>query len=138
MPFAGSPLTAESPEGDFAVLAATSVAGQRERLAFDIVRDERADFAEGFLGASTLLARTLLGQPLGAVLPYVQDDIVEVRVIMIAPSERSGDPDASAVRQAAIERAVSRSQELDAVRLALTVDVKWGDYDPEGITSADE
>ncbi len=28
MPFAGSPLTAESPEGDFAVLAATSVAGQ--------------------------------------------------------------------------------------------------------------
>ncbi len=27
VPFAGSPLTAESPQGDFAVLAATSVAG---------------------------------------------------------------------------------------------------------------
>ncbi len=27
VPFAGLPLTAESPEGDFAVLAATSVAG---------------------------------------------------------------------------------------------------------------
>ncbi len=28
VPFAGSPLTAESPEGDFVPLAATSVAGQ--------------------------------------------------------------------------------------------------------------
>ncbi len=40
MPFAGSPLTAESPEGDFALLAATSVAGQPG--------DAQHEFALGF------------------------------------------------------------------------------------------
>ena len=112
--------------------------GDRERLAVDIVPDEFADFEQGFLGASTLLARALLGQPLGAELPYALDDIVGVHILAISPSERSVDPDVVAARQAATDRAVHRSQEADAIRLALTVDVKWGDYDPEGIASSEE
>ena len=50
------------------------------------------------------------------------------------------DPDtgAAANRQAVIQQAVERSEVLDMARLALTVDVKWGSYDPDGILPGDE
>ena len=37
-----------------------------------------------------------------------------------------------------IQQAVERSEALDMARLALTVDVKWGAYDPDGILPGDE
>ena len=37
-------------------------AGVSERLAFDLVPDEQADFANGFLGVGTPLAQAILGQ----------------------------------------------------------------------------
>ncbi len=40
--------------------------GAGELLAVDIVSDSQADFASGFLGAGTLLARAILGQPAGS------------------------------------------------------------------------
>jgi hypothetical protein len=107
--------------------------GQTEQLAFDIVPDEAADFANGFLGVGTPLAQVLLGNPAGSTLPYRMADIQEVRIISIAPSRRAPAGDAAARRQAASEEAVSKANLDDAVRLALTVDVKWGDYDPEGL-----
>jgi hypothetical protein len=35
-------------------------------------------------------------------------------------------------------QAVERSKAQDMARLALTVDVKWGSYDPDGILPGDE
>ena len=37
-----------------------------------------------------------------------------------------------------IQQAVERSEALDMARLALTVDVKWGAYDPDGVLPGDE
>jgi len=108
-------------------------AGEAERLIFDIVPDRAADFAAGFLGAGTLLARAIMGRPVGSVIPYAAGDAMEVHILSVALSEREADDRASASRRAAIQEAVSRSNQEEMVRLALTVDVKWGDYDPEGI-----
>jgi hypothetical protein len=108
-------------------------AGRGERLTFDIVPDRAADFAAGFLGAGTLLAQAIMGRPVGSVVTYPVGDMTEVRILSVARSRRVADEDASAARQAAIQEAVDRSNLEEMVRLALTVDVKWGDYDPEGI-----
>ena len=107
--------------------------GGVERLAFDIVPDAQADFAAGFLGVGATLARALLGRRAGEVVHYRLADVVQARIVSVAPSIRPASPDHSAARQAAIQEAVSRSDREDMVRLALTVDVKWGDWDPERV-----
>jgi hypothetical protein len=107
--------------------------GSRERLAFDIVPDSQADFGTGFLGASTPLAQAVLGQCAGSSVPYQAEDIREVHILTVAPSHRIARDDIAANRQAVIQRAVSKSDLENAVRFALTVDVKWGNTDPEGI-----
>ncbi len=112
--------------------------GEGERMAFDIVPDKLADVSAGFLGASTPLAKALRGQAAGSVVPYHVADIKEVRVLSVGVSQRAPDPDAAVAREAAVREAVRKSDLVDTVRLALTVDVKWGDYDPEGIVPDEE
>jgi hypothetical protein len=105
--------------------------GDSEELAFDVVPDDAADFDAGFLGASTPLARAIMGRPAGSRVRYTVGDIVEVRVLSVARSERSADQDAAAERDAATREAVNRAEAEDTIRLALTFSSKWGDYDPE-------
>jgi hypothetical protein len=112
-----------------------SESGDVERLAFDVVADEQADFASGFLGAGTPLAQALLGQPAGATVPYAVADEVEVRILSVRPSQRAPAPEVAAAREAAAQEAVSKANMEEMVRLALTVDVKWGDTDPEALES---
>jgi hypothetical protein len=100
---------------------------------FDIVPDSDADFAAGYLGAGTPLAQAIMGQPAGSRVPYRAADIVEVRILTVTPSVNAPSGQAAANRQAVIEEAVSRSELADTLRLALTVDVKWGDYDPDAL-----
>jgi hypothetical protein len=107
--------------------------GAAEQMAFDVVPENRADFDAGFLGAGTPLARAILGHPAGSRLPYRVADIVEVRILAVGPAVSPPPGDTAASRQAVIDEAVSRSNLADTLQLALTVDVKWGDYDPEGI-----
>ena len=108
-------------------------AGDSERLIFDIVPDRAADFASGFLGASTPLAQAIMGHPAGSVVPYRVSDMVEVHILAVALSERRAAEDAAETRQALTQEAVERAKLDEMVQLALTVNVKWGDYDPEGI-----
>jgi len=107
--------------------------GAGERLALVVVPDKEADFAAGFLGAGTPLARALLGQRPGSVVPYQQGDIREVRILTVTPGARVPETGADASRQAVIQRALDKADLEDALRLALTVDVKWGEYDPEAL-----
>ncbi len=107
-------------------------AGRGERVAFDIVPDEQADFAAGFLGAGTPLARALAGRRAGESVAYSQADISEARVITVAPSQRRPGAEAAERRQAAA-RAERKANVEESIQLALTVNVKWGDYDPEGL-----
>jgi hypothetical protein len=108
----------------------STVEGDAERLAFDIVPDEAADFAAGFLGASTPLARAIMGRPAGTIVPYVAGDIIRATILSVRLSERAADTDAAAVRDAATREAVERANTEDTIRLALTFSSKWGDYDP--------
>lgn len=112
--------------------------GAGERLAVVIVPDKQADLAAGFLGAGTPLARALLGQRLGSVVAYKQGDIREVRILSIAPGAPVPKTGADASRQAVIQKALEKADLEDALRLALTVDVKWGEYDPEALVPDEE
>ncbi|MBN1138423.1 MAG: GreA/GreB family elongation factor [Anaerolineae bacterium] len=107
--------------------------GAGERLALVVVPDKQADFGRGFLGAGTPLGRALLGQRPGSLIGYNQDDIREVRIVSVAPGAPAPKTGADASRQAVIQKALEKSDLEDALRLALTVDVKWGKYDPEAL-----
>ena len=107
--------------------------GSAERLSFDIVPESAADFSAGFLGAGTPLAQAILGERAGSVVSYRLADVVAVRILSVALSDRAPEAGAAEAREAALREAVNKSNLEDAVRLALTVDVKWGEYDPEGI-----
>ena len=107
--------------------------GSAERLSFDIVPESAADFSAGVLGAGTPLAQAILGERAGSVVSYRLADVVAVRILSVKPSDRAPEAGAAEAREAALREAVNKSNLEDAVRLALTVDVKWGDYDPEGI-----
>ena len=107
--------------------------GERESLGLDIVPDKDADFSLGFLGMGTPLAQAIEGRYAGSQVPYAKADFVGVRILAVTPSEVVPSGDAASNRQAVIDEAVSKSNLADTVRLALAVDVKWGDYDPAAL-----
>ncbi len=108
--------------------------GAGELLAVDIVPDSQADFASGFLGVGTLLARAILGQPAGSVVPYKVGDILQVRILKVAPKVSAPPADVEAKRQAVIQKAIVQSELVSDMAFALAVGSKWGDYDPGEIT----
>jgi hypothetical protein len=108
-------------------------AGDEERLALDIVPDDEADFSSGFLGISTPLSRAMLGRRAGSVVPYRVGGIREVRILAVAASARPSSEEVAAAREAILQKAVTKSDMADTVRFALSVDTKWGGYDPSGI-----
>jgi hypothetical protein len=110
-----------------------TASGESEPLAFDLVADSQANFGAGFLGESTPLARAIAGQVAGSRVPYRAADIVEVKIVSVAPAVAPPPGDAAADREAVIRKAVAKSNLADTLQLALTVDVKWGDYDPDGL-----
>lgn len=109
-------------------------AGGSERLEVTLVPDEQADMGRGFLGLGTPLGKRLLAQVAGSTLPYRQGDVVSVRVLAVVPGEVP-ETGAAADRQAVLQKAVTRSETEDILRLALTVDVKWGSYDPDSLAT---
>ncbi len=108
-----------------------SETGDVENAAFDVVPDRQADFASGFLGAGTPLGQAILGQPAGSAVHYHAADIVGVRVLSVSRSTRSFDEAAIEARRAVTQAAEERAKTDEMVQLALTVNVKWGGYDPE-------
>lgn len=107
--------------------------GASEVLAFDVVPDEQADFANGFLGAGTALAQAIWGKCAGEDVAYRQGDIVSARVINVTQAERTQAEDVAAKRQAVIQQAVAESERISDMVFALAVGSKWGDYDPGGV-----
>ena len=105
--------------------------GDVERLRFDIVPEQAADFDAGFLASTTPLARAIVGRSTGAEVPYGMGDVVRVRIVSVRRSERLAAHDAAAERDAATRDAVQRAKTDETIQLALTFSSKWGDYDPE-------
>lgn len=104
--------------------------GAIEHLAFDLVPDEQADFANGFLGAGTPLAHTIWGKSAGETVVYRLGDVVSVRVVNVTAAARVQQDDVAAKRQAVIQQAVAESERVSDMVFALAVGSKWGDYDP--------
>jgi hypothetical protein len=111
--------------------------GGVETLDLVLVPDADADLARGYLGQGTPLGRALLGQAAGSHLAYEQGDIVAVRILSVVPGDLP-ETGAAAERQAVHQQAVERSEAQDIARLALTVDTKWGAWDPDAVLPGDE
>ncbi len=124
-------------ENSFAVALGTHAevelvdgSGASEYLAFDLVPDERADFANGFLGVGTPLAQAILGKVAGESVAYRLGDVVGVRIVKVADAVRVQEEDVAAKRQAVLQQAVAESERISDMVFALAVGSKWGDYDP--------
>ena len=104
--------------------------GERDRLNVDIVLDEAADFSQGFLGAGTPLAKILLGEKAGTVIPYLKDDIYAIEVLSVTPSTVEPPNDIDKVRKANLARTIHEVEHTNAVVFASSFSGKWGDYDP--------
>jgi hypothetical protein len=104
--------------------------GVSEALAFDLVPDDQADFANGFLGSGTPLARAVMGQRAGQLVAYPMGDVRQVRIVRVTPSRNLPPEDVAAKRQAVLQQAVAESERISDMVFALAVGSKWGDYDP--------
>jgi hypothetical protein len=107
-------------------------AGASERLALDLVPDNQADFANGFLGVGTPLAQAILGQIAGCVVSYRKGDVVKVSILNVTTDAHAPSEDVAAKRQAVIQQVVAESERISDMVFALAVGSKWGDYDPGG------
>jgi hypothetical protein len=104
--------------------------GDRDRLNVDIVPDETADFSQGFLGTGTPLAKILLGEKAGTVIPYLKDDIYAIEVLSVTPSTVEPPNDMDKIRKANLARTIHEVEHTNAVVFASSFSGKWGDYDP--------
>ena len=121
--------------GSHVVVELVTDRGENERLAFDIVPDDQADLASGLLAINSRLAQAILGHGVGSLILYQIEDVREIRILEVAPSRRSSSRETAETRQAIIREAVRKSDLENAIRFALSVDVKWGETDPEGIVA---
>ncbi len=121
-------------EGSRVELELISRSDTREELEFTLVPDRAADFDRGLLGSTTPLGQAILGHAAGETLEYARGDIVQVRILRVAAGDAGGAPeDAGETRADALRRARDKAELANLVSFALTVDSKWGDYDPEHI-----
>lgn len=107
----------------------TNQGGEAECLSFTVVEDKQADFKAGFLGASTPLARAILGKAAGEAIPYKAGDIISLRILSVQPSDHVQSEDIASRRQAVIKKAIDHSDYVNAMIFAGSVNSKWGDYD---------
>jgi hypothetical protein len=108
-----------------------------DRLEFDIVPDNQADFSHGFLGVGTPLAQAVLGRTAHSVIPYKVDDGLEVRILSVSPSQKAPSEDAQARHEELIRKAIEHSDRTNAMIFASSFSGKWGDYDPTGFAEDD-
>ncbi|MCO6453020.1 MAG: hypothetical protein J5I90_19705 [Caldilineales bacterium] len=124
--------------GAFVEIELIDVRGQAERLAFDVVPAEAADFDRGLLGEDAPLAIAIFGQPAGRELPYRMGDVQSVRILSVRPSQLKELSDAAARRDASIKKALDAIERTNAAVFASSFSGKWGDYDPAGIEEWDD
>ncbi len=106
---------------------------KEEHLEVLIVPDEAADYAHGFLGQNTPLAKALLGEKAGTVIPYLKDDIYSIEILSVTRSDTPPPKDAALKRQAALKQVQREVQDANAIVFASSFSGKWGDYDPDSI-----
>lgn len=113
--------------------------GETQRLEFDLVSAQEADYYQGFLGVDTSLGQAILGQRPGSRLTYFMGETpIDVRILAIAPTTRLADPHRLDQRQATIQQAVTESVLKDRLAVATSMGNKWGDLDADGFAKSIE
>ena len=112
--------------------------GHRERLKFVIVPDESADFEHGYLGVSTPLAKAIIGERAGEVIPYLKDDILAIEILQVTKEAQLPTQSAAKRRAEGMKRALKNVQNTNAMLFASSFSGKWGDYDPDSIPTDDK
>src|SRR4030042_4930933 len=112
--------------------------GKKNGLSVDIVPDESADFQQCFLGVSTPLAKILLGEKAGIVIPYLKDDIYAIEILHVSPSIVNPDGRAEEKRQSNLKRALQQVEHTNAVVFASSFTGKCGDYDPDSLPTEEK
>ena len=112
--------------------------GSKERLAIVIVQDQAADYAHGFMSENTPLARAVLGEHLGAVIPYLKDDMLSITILSVSQPASLPPPDAAERRQARLNKTIREVQDTNAIVFASSFTGKWGDYDPESLPKQEQ
>lgn len=108
-------------------------AGKKERLKVVIVPDEVADFANGYLSENTPLAKILLGERAGNIIPYLQNDILAIEILSVTkPTDKPTD-EAAEKRKAMMKKTLREVEDTNAMIFASSFSGKWGDYDPDSI-----
>jgi hypothetical protein len=102
--------------------------GNAERLAFDLVDEQAADFDRGLLGVNTPLGRALRGKFAGSEVAYVVGDVRRVRILEVSPAQVADIGHAAARRRAVLDKARRKAERTNAELFASSYDGKWGDY----------
>ncbi len=92
--------------------------GNREVMAFDIVREQFADFAKGLLGVQTPLAKAILGKVAGRTVPYQMGDICQVQIVRVMAAESTELEDAEERRQVELAQALAAVERTNAEMFA--------------------
>jgi hypothetical protein len=108
-------------------------AGNKEWLRVIIVTDDAADFSHGYLGENTPLAKVLLGERAGNIIPYLKDDILGIEILAVTKSTNEPPVDAVEKRNAMMEKTMREVEDTNAMIFASSFSGKWGDYDPDSI-----
>jgi len=108
-------------------------AGKKERLRFVIVPDEAADFSQGYLGDSTPLAKVLLGERTGTIIPYLKEDVLSIEILTVTKTADKPPEDLAKKRQAMMKKTMREVEDTNAMIFASSFSGKWGDYDPDSI-----
>jgi hypothetical protein len=99
-----------------------------ERREFTIVTAKQADFKSGLLDENTPLGRALQGHSAGETIPYQAGDLIEVRILAVAPGE-STSSEAAEERRADVQKAEAQSEITNQMIFSTASGSKWGDYD---------
>jgi hypothetical protein len=108
-------------------------AGNKERLRVVIVLDESADFAHGYLGENTPLAKVMLGERAGTTIPYLKDDILGIEILEVTRPTNQPPDDVAEKREAMMKKTMREVEDTNAMVFASSFSGKWGDYDPDSI-----
>jgi hypothetical protein len=108
-------------------------AGKREHLIFVIVKDESADFSQGYISENTTLAKALLGERKGTTIPYLKDDILGIDILAVTKPTDEPARDVAEKRKAMMKKTQQEVEDTNAMIFASSFSGKWGDYDPDSI-----
>jgi hypothetical protein len=100
----------------------------RERMEFDLVADQAADFAQGRIGVSTPMGKAIRGKSVGNVVKYVQGDIRQIHILSVTPLQSKTTDDAAGRRQAILDEALRKAERTNTEMFASSYSGKWGDY----------